>query len=84
VTSGLSDDPELGDDFAPLATTQRRAQDSERLLRETQALCAESEQVGAATLETLGRQREQLERSSGLVDQSLEHVRQARHLMQDM
>ena len=70
--------------FAPVTEAQQRMQDSEHLLRETQALCAESEQIGASTLETMGRQREQIERSGGLIQQSLENTRQARQIMKEM
>ncbi|EED93182.1 v-snare protein, Vti1 C-terminal half-like protein [Thalassiosira pseudonana CCMP1335] len=54
------------------------------LLRETQALCAESEQIGASTLEQMGRQREQLERTSGFIQQSLENTEQARQILKEM
>jgi len=86
VMSGLSDDFETGEGSltAPLTIFEQRARDSERMLRETQALCAESEQVGTATLETMGRQREQIERSSGLIGQSMENVQQAKQIMQYM
>ncbi|KAL9182484.1 hypothetical protein ACHAXT_013136 [Thalassiosira profunda] len=69
---------------APLTATEQRMRDSEHLLRETQALCAESEQIGASTLETMGRQREQIERSAGLVERALEDTRQARQSMKEM
>mmetsp|Transcript_29576 Transcript_29576/g.62732 ORF Transcript_29576/g.62732 Transcript_29576/m.62732 type:complete len:256 (+) Transcript_29576:114-881(+) len=69
---------------APLTAMEQRMQDSEHLLRETQALCAESEQVGASTLETMGRQREQIERSGGLIQQSIENTQQARQIMMEM
>jgi len=74
-----------GDPFkAEEAKRKLEMQDSEHLLRETQALCAESEQIGAATLETMGRQREQIERSSNLIQQSLENTEQARRIMKEM
>eukprot|EP00985_Skeletonema_marinoi_P022291 scaffold14188_cov80-Skeletonema_marinoi.AAC.1 len=63
---------------------EQRMQDSEHLLRETQALCTDSEQIGASTLETMGRQREQIERSSNLIQQSLENTEQARRIMKEM
>ena len=47
-------------------------------------MCAESEQIGAATMEQMGRQREQLERSSGLIWQSLENTEQARLILKEM
>ncbi len=48
------------------------------------SLCAESEQIGAATLETMGRQREQIERSSGFLQESLQNTEQARQIMKEM
>ncbi|KAL7536905.1 hypothetical protein ACHAXR_012118 [Thalassiosira sp. AJA248-18] len=80
------DDIESGEGSltAPLTATEQRMHDSEHLLRETQALCAESEQIGASTLETMGRQREQMERSSGLIQQSMENTEQARRIMKEM
>ena len=69
---------------APLTATEQRMLDSEHLLRETQALCAETEQIGAATLETMGAQREQLQRSGGLVEEAMENTRQARAIMKEM
>ncbi len=77
-------DIEYGDLSAPLTEMEQRMQDSEHLLRETQALCAESEQIGSSTLETMGRQREQIERSSNLIQQSLENTEQARRIMKEM
>lgn len=59
-------------------------EESERLLYETQALCAESEQIGNATLETMGRQREQIERAGDLVGRSIENTRMARQIMKEM
>eukprot|EP00578_Thalassiosira_sp_NH16_P021439 CAMPEP_0181103824 /NCGR_PEP_ID=MMETSP1071-20121207/15087_1 /TAXON_ID=35127 /ORGANISM="Thalassiosira sp., Strain NH16" /LENGTH=272 /DNA_ID=CAMNT_0023186955 /DNA_START=86 /DNA_END=901 /DNA_ORIENTATION=- len=86
----MSIDLESGQDGPSHSLTQsltemeQRMQDSEHLLRETQALCAESEQIGAATLETMGRQREQIERSGGLLAQSIENTREAREIMKEM
>jgi len=77
-------DIEYGDFSTPLTEMEQRMQDSEHLLRETQALCAESEQIGSSTLETMGRQREQIERSSNLIQQSLENTEQARRIMKEM
>ena len=47
-------------------------------------LCAESEQIGATTLETMGRQREQIERSSGFLQDALENTEQARQILKEM
>mmetsp|Transcript_27336 Transcript_27336/g.49299 ORF Transcript_27336/g.49299 Transcript_27336/m.49299 type:complete len:266 (+) Transcript_27336:162-959(+) len=83
--SMTEDDLEMGEgSLAPLTAMEQRMQDSEHLLRETQALCADSEQVGASTLETMGRQREQMERSDGLIHQSIENTQQARMIMKEM
>lgn len=85
--SALSDDDLEGGEgslTAPLTATEQRTRDSERLLRETQALCAESEQIGAATLEQMGWQREQMERSRGLIEGALEDTAQARQIMREM
>jgi len=86
TTMGGEADLEFGEGSltAPLTALDQRMQDSEHLLRETQALCAESEQVGASTLETMGRQREQIERSGGLIEQSIENTQQARLIMKEM
>lgn len=51
---------------------------------EQQSLCAESEQIGAHTMEHMGRQREQLERSAGLIQQSLENTEHARKILKEM
>ena len=59
-------------------------QNSEHLLRESQALCANSEQIGLVTLETMGRQREQLERSGYLLEGAMENTEQARRILKDM
>lgn len=86
MNSGGDADLELGDNnlTTPLTAMEERMQDSEHLLRETQALCAESEQIGASTLETMGRQRDQIERSGGLLQQSMENTEQARQIMKEM
>ena len=71
----------------PLTTTpaqQRSIQNSEHLLRESQALCANSEQIGLVTLETMGRQREQLERSGYLLDEAMGNTEQARRILKEM
>merc|ERR1711862_351911 len=69
---------------APLTTMEQRVQTSEDLLRETQALCADTEQIGSATLETMGRQLEQIERSGNLIHQSIADTEQARQIMKEM
>lgn len=73
-----------GSMVAPLTETDHRMMDSERLLWETQALCAESEQIGASTLETMGRQGEQLNTASGLIEETLARTEEARQIMKEM
>ena len=63
---------------------EQSIQNSEHLLRESQALCANSEQIGLVTLETMGRQREQLERSGYLLEGAMENTEQARRILKDM
>jgi hypothetical protein len=72
----------------PLTSTtqqqQQSIQNSEHLLRESQALCADTEQVGLVTLETMGRQREQLERSTYLLEEAMGNTEQARRILKDL
>ena len=82
VISDLEDG--FGDLTTPLTASEQMIQDSNELLLQTQQLCAESEQIGASTLETMGRQREQIERSGGLILQSIENTEQARAIMKQM
>ena len=80
-------DLEMGDNDSlttPLTTMDQSMINSEHLLRETQALCAESEQIGNSTLETMGRQREQIERGGNLIQESLQNTEQARAIMKQM
>eukprot|EP00549_Striatella_unipunctata_P026161 CAMPEP_0118679390 /NCGR_PEP_ID=MMETSP0800-20121206/3759_1 /TAXON_ID=210618 ORGANISM="Striatella unipunctata, Strain CCMP2910" /NCGR_SAMPLE_ID=MMETSP0800 /ASSEMBLY_ACC=CAM_ASM_000638 /LENGTH=162 /DNA_ID=CAMNT_0006575375 /DNA_START=175 /DNA_END=663 /DNA_ORIENTATION=+ len=72
------------DPFGPSSDTDRLIQDSESLLRETQALCAESEQIGESTLHRLGMQREQLQIASGRLEDTANAADQARMLMMEM
>jgi hypothetical protein len=87
ITAAAADEEsgEWESTMAPLARMDGgRMEESERLLYETQALCAESEQIGNATLETMGRQREQIERAGDLVGRSIENTRMARQIMKEM
>merc|ERR1711935_97682 len=59
-------------------------QDSDDLLLESQALCAESEQIGSGTLNTMGMQRDQLHSASDHLRGARSTVEQARFLLQDM
>jgi hypothetical protein len=72
----------------PLTSTtqqqQQSIQNSEHLLRESQALCADTEQIGLVTLETMGRQREQLERSTYLLEEAMGNTEQARRILKDL
>lgn len=64
--------------------TERLIQNSEDLLRESQSLCAESEQIGESTLQTMGSQREQLNIAHGRVRDTQNTVDQARRLLREM
>jgi len=59
-------------------------QNSESMLRESQALCFNSEQVGADTLFSMNRQREQLHGASDHLAGAREKVEQARVLLGSM
>lgn len=84
VVSDIEDGFGNNDLTTPLTASNEQMQDSQHLLLQTQMLCAESEQIGASTLETMGRQREQIERSGGLILQSIENTEQARAIMKQM
>jgi len=58
--------------------------DSNSMLQESQRLCFDSEQVATSTLETMTRQRSQLENASGFLDQTLEVTNQAGEILRDM
>jgi len=58
--------------------------DSDDLLMESQALCAQSEQIGSGTLNTMGMQREQLHSAGDHLRGARSTVEQARFLLQDM
>jgi len=84
VISDIEDGFGNNDLTTPLTASEQMINDSQELLLQTQMLCAESEQIGASTLETMGRQREQIERSGGLILQSIENTEQARAIMKQM
>mmetsp|Transcript_21207 Transcript_21207/g.29994 ORF Transcript_21207/g.29994 Transcript_21207/m.29994 type:complete len:248 (+) Transcript_21207:23-766(+) len=65
-------------------TTEQLIQSSEDLLRESQALCADSELVGNATLDQMTRQREQLQISMGHANDTRGMVMEARRIMTNM
>merc|ERR1711862_460514 len=58
--------------------------DSNAMLRESQRYCFDSEQVATSTLETMTKQRTQLENASGYLDQTLEATNQAGVILKDM
>mmetsp|Transcript_20070 Transcript_20070/g.26295 ORF Transcript_20070/g.26295 Transcript_20070/m.26295 type:complete len:251 (+) Transcript_20070:44-796(+) len=65
-------------------TTEQLIQSSEDLLRESQALCVDSELVGNSTLEQMTRQREQLQISMGNANDTRGMVMEARRIMTNM
>jgi hypothetical protein len=57
---------------------------SEDLLMESQALCAETEETGAETLDLMGRQREQLHHASNHLSGAQAYVNEAKDILQAM
>lgn len=57
---------------------------SEDLLRDSLALCADSEETGTSTLLQMGRQREQLETTSGHIDSTRAAAEQAGTILRSM
>lgn len=64
--------------------TQRLIAYSDDLLRESQALCDSSEQIGLNTLHRMSSQREQLESANRSLDRTTEMTNQARQMLLDM
>lgn len=64
--------------------TQALISNSETLLMETQALCAESDQIGSETLFTMGRQRDQLENASGYMNSANQVIQKAKDVLEAM
>jgi len=57
---------------------------SDDLLRESQALCAETEETGAETLGLMGRQREQLQNASNHLSGAQAYITEAKDILQAM
>jgi len=57
---------------------------SDALLRESQSILAETEQIGTATLQQMGRQREQLENSNRQLDAVLAATLKAKNILVSM
>ena len=57
---------------------------SEDLLRESQAMCAESEQTGAETLNLMGRQREQLQNANSHLVGAQAYFVEAKDILKQM
>eukprot|EP00977_Amphora_coffeiformis_P010894 scaffold2574_cov168-Amphora_coffeaeformis.AAC.6 len=57
---------------------------SDALLRESQSILAETEQIGTATLQQMGRQREQLENSNRSLDAVLAATLKAKNILVSM
>ncbi len=57
---------------------------SEDLLLESQALCAETEETGAETLNLMGMQREQLQNASNHLSGANAYISEAKELLQAM
>eukprot|EP00587_Corethron_hystrix_P017031 CAMPEP_0113303816 /NCGR_PEP_ID=MMETSP0010_2-20120614/4071_1 /TAXON_ID=216773 ORGANISM="Corethron hystrix, Strain 308" /NCGR_SAMPLE_ID=MMETSP0010_2 /ASSEMBLY_ACC=CAM_ASM_000155 /LENGTH=227 /DNA_ID=CAMNT_0000157869 /DNA_START=94 /DNA_END=774 /DNA_ORIENTATION=- /assembly_acc=CAM_ASM_000155 len=73
------------DPFGPRAMeTAGLLNDQHNLLEESQRLCAESEEIGASTLGTMGIQRDQLESTSARLQETLTTTEQARIILNNM
>ena len=59
-------------------------QSSDDLLRESQSVLAETEQIGTSTLMQMGRQREQLQNASGNLDRLQTTTAQAKQILVSM
>jgi len=64
--------------------TEMLIQESEKLLLNSQSLCAESEQIGSETINTMGMQREQLYRTHDRLRGANEYIEQAGIILRDM
>ena len=69
---------------APSGDMESLISNSESLLRESQALCIESEQIGNSTISQMSRQREQLQGASANIDATMDVARQAGMILSDM
>mmetsp|Transcript_13536 Transcript_13536/g.20601 ORF Transcript_13536/g.20601 Transcript_13536/m.20601 type:complete len:183 (+) Transcript_13536:174-722(+) len=65
-------------------TTQSLIQNSEDLLRESQAVLADTEQIGMSTLTQMSTQREQMQSASDNMNETLNATAQARLLLRKM
>lgn len=59
-------------------------QNSEDLLRQSQALCAETEETGAETLNLMGRQREQLQNARDHLTGAQAFIAEAKDILKSM
>jgi hypothetical protein len=64
--------------------TQRLIQSSEAMLLESKALCIQSEEIGNESLQTLMRQREQLQTSSDYANLTRVHLMRARIVLKEL
>lgn len=76
--------PSFGGDNNEHDDMEMLIQNSESLLRESQALCHNTEEVGADTLFSMNRQREQLHNASGHLAGARAQVEQAGVLLTSM
>lgn len=68
----------------PQSDMQGLLSNSENMLRDSLALCADSEETGTSTLLQMGRQREQLETTSGHIDATRSAAEQAGTILRSM
>jgi hypothetical protein len=80
----LPEEYEYGGSNAHEVETQRLIQSSEAMLLESKALCIQSEEIGNESLQSLMRQREQLQSTSDFVHVTRVHLMQARILLKQL
>ena len=76
--------PQMGGGGGGQSDMQGLLSNSEDMLRESLALCADSEEIGTSTLLQMGRQREQLETTAGHIDATRNAVEQAGTILRSM
>lgn len=73
-----------GDTASSSTTTERLIQSSDDLLRESQAILLETEQVGNHTLIQMGQQREQLQNTNANLEAVLRATSEARRILKSI
>lgn len=64
--------------------TERLIRYSENLLKDSQKVCYETQQISAGTLQQMHRQRELIQHASGLLGNTIYYTKEASQLIQEM